>query len=322
MADTIFIIILASAAFLLVNVLATAYIAYRRTFYNNPKKHPVDPYRVLKKDSTAFKKEYIDNILAQPYENIYIKSHDGLSLRARLYMHSDDAPFAIQCHGYHSSPMIDFCGGGPLAMRLGFNVIMIDQRAHGESEGNTISFGANESADVVGWVNYVREHYGADREVMLQGVSMGAATVLLASCRDDLPDNVVCTLADCPFSSAKKIVTKVMKDMKISARIIYPLAHLGARIFGGFDPDTADAERVIKNLKVPLVLIHGEADDFVPCDMSRELQKASGGKITLHTVPGAAHGVSYLVDMPAYEAIVIDFCKKHLKSFGKQAEEQ
>jgi pimeloyl-ACP methyl ester carboxylesterase len=215
--------------------------------------------------------------------------------------------------------MIDFCGGGPLAIRLGFNVIMIDQRAHGESEGRTISFGYNESADVIGWVNYVREHYGNEREVMLFGISMGAATVLLASCRNELPDNVVCAIADCPFASAKKIVTKVMKDLKISSRIIYPFARLGAIVFGDFDPKKSDAEAAVKNLKIPLILIHGEADDFVPCDMSRDIQKASGGKITLHTVPGAAHGVSYLVDMPSYENIFIDFCKKHVKGFKHQA---
>ena len=211
--------------------------------------------------------------------------------------------------------MIDFCGGGPLAIRLGLNVIMIDQRAHGESEGHTISFGYNEGRDVIGWVNYVRERFGEEREVMLFGISMGAGTVIIASCRDDLPENVVCAIADCPFASAKKIVTKVMKDLEICSRVIYPLARLGAIIFGGFDPKKASAEAAVKNLKIPLILIHGEADDFVPCDMSRDIRAASGDKIPLYTVPGAAHGVCYLVDMPSYENIVIDFCEKHLKNF-------
>ena len=316
MPKTISTVIIAAAVFVIVNLVAIAYIAYRRTFYNNPKKHPIDPYRVLKKENTRFKKEYLDRIIEEPYENIYIKSHDNLSLRAKLYMRYPDAPFVIECHGYHSSSMIDFCGGGPLAIKLGFNVIMIDQRAHGESEGKTISFGYNESADVIGWVNYVRERYGKEREVMLFGISMGAATVILASCRDELPDNVVCAIADCPFASARKIVTKVMKDLNISSRIIYPFARLGALLFGGFDPDKADAEAAVKNLKIPLIIIHGEADDFVPCDMSRDIQKAANSKIKLYTVPGAAHGVSYLADMEGYERIVTDFCKKHVSGFG------
>lgn len=316
MAKTIAAIAIAAVAFIILNLLAIAYIAYRRTFYNDPKKHPVNPYRVLKKTHLPFKKEYIDRILNEPYEDIYIKSCDKLSLHARLYMRNPDAPFVIECHGYHSSPMIDFCGGGPLAMKLGFNVIMIDQRAHGESEGKTISFGCNESSDLIGWINYVRKNYGNEREVMLFGISMGAATVLLTASREDLPDNVVSAIADCPFASARKIICKVMRDLKISPRIIYPFARLGAIIFGGFDPEGADGEAAAKNIKIPLLLIHGEDDSFVPCDMSRDIQKASLGKAQLHTVAGAEHGVSYLSDMEGYEKIVTDFCRKHVSGFG------
>ena len=89
MADKIFIIALSTVAFILINVLVLTYVAYKKTFYNNPKKHPVDPYRVVK-DGSVFTREQIDNILKIPHEDIYTTSYDGLKLHARLYMEKEE----------------------------------------------------------------------------------------------------------------------------------------------------------------------------------------------------------------------------------------
>ena len=127
------------------------YITYRMAFYNNPKKNKIDPYTYIKDNEeprNLFSKSLIDRILQIPYKDIYTESYDGLRLRARLYMVDENAPFAIQFHGYKSTPMIDFSGGGEFVMKMGVNVIMVDQRACGESEGRCVSFGYHESHDV------------------------------------------------------------------------------------------------------------------------------------------------------------------------------
>jgi len=302
-------------SFLLLLLFAFGYITYRITFYNNPKKRIANPYRHVKDDGSAeseFSKRLIDEMIARPYENIYVESYDGLKLRARLYMKSESAPFALQMHGYRSTPMLDFSGGGALALELGFNVIMPDQRACGESEGKTISFGYKESIDTLTWVNYIRDRWGENRSTVLFGVSLGASTVVMAAGRG-LPDNVKGVFADCPYSSAKKIVMKVMRDRGLPAKLLYPILRFGTRIFGGFDPSAADAVEYAKNVKVPLVLIHGEEDGFVPPEMSREIHSACP-RSALYTFPEARHGTSYIKDTARYEAIAEDFLKEVLGS--------
>ena len=293
------------------------YITYRMAFYNNPKKNKIDPYTYIKDNEeprNLFSKSLIDRILQIPYKDIYTESYDGLRLRARLYMVDENAPFAIQFHGYKSTPMIDFSGGGEFVMKMGVNVIMVDQRACGESEGRTISFGYHERRDVLSWVEYVSNNDGKDRKILLFGVSMGAATVIIAAgC--GLPENVVGVLADCPCSSTKEIVTKVIYDMKLPGKLLYPLVRIGAKIYGKFDPNEADAKMLVSGTKIPILLIHGEGDNFVPCDMSRAIASASS-LVELHTFPEAPHGLSFVYDTERYTRIADEFCRRCLGDIG------
>lgn len=311
--NPILIVFFSAMLFIAAALLLGAYVTYRMAFYNDPKKNPKDPYRHVKDDgspTSVLSKALIDYIISVPCENIYITSHDGLKLRARLYMRDENAPFAIQFHGYKSTPMLDFSGGGAYAMELGMNVIMVDQRACGESEGKTISFGYNERVDVLSWVKYVSENYGEDRKILLFGVSMGAATVIQAAGRG-LPESVVGVVADCPCSSTKEIVIKTTNEMKLPGKLLYPLVRLGARLYGKFDPDDAEAKADVSGTKIPILLIHGEADAFVPCDMSRDIAKASD-LVELHTFPEAKHGLSFIVDIQRYKRIAKEFCEKCL----------
>lgn len=292
-------------------VLTGAYVTYRMAFYNNPIKHKKDPYRHVKDDGkpeSILSRKLIDNIISIPYQNIYVTSYDGLKLRARMYIVDESKPFAIQFHGYKSTPMLDFSGGGAYAMELSMNVIMVDQRACGDSEGRTISFGYNEKRDVISWINFVKDNYGSDRKIILFGLSMGAATVIQAAGKG-LPSNVVGVVADCPCSSTKDIVIKKTCDMGLPGKLLYPLVRLGGLIFGGFDPNKAEPKEDVKGAVIPILLIHGEADDFVPCDMSREIA-ANCDLVEFHTFPGAKHGLSFVVDMERYKTIVKEFCEK------------
>ena len=118
---------------------------------------------------------------AVPFEDVWITADDGIRLHG-LYHHIDDAaPLQIQFHGYRGSAFRDFCGGHKLARECGHNTLVVDQRAHGKSDGSTISFGIRERHDCLCWLRYAVERFGKDKSVFLSGVSMGAATVLMAA---------------------------------------------------------------------------------------------------------------------------------------------
>ena len=289
-------------------LLAGSYYAYRIAFYsppkdrekpNNPKDPQYDPYR------PEMKRIY-HQLNNRPYERVSIRSEDGLKLDGRYYHVKDGAPLDIGFHGYRSNPITDFSGGSELSFQMEHNLLLIEQRAHGKSEGNTISFGILERRDLLCWVYYAIERFGSDVTIFLYGVSMGGATVLMASDLE-LPANVKAIIADCPFTKPLDVILHVGKTTAFPQWLIKPFAILGARIYGSFDLMETDAIRAVQNAKVPVLIIHGEDDRYVPCEMSAEAAEVNPKMVQRHTFPGAAHGISYLVDTPRYHKIVKDF---------------
>lgn len=240
------------------------------------------------------------------FEPITIRSFDGTALFGRYYHMKDGAPIEILFHGYRSHAFRDCSGGHALSRKMGLNTLVIDQRAHGDSGGTAISFGIRERKDCLCWVNYLCERFGRDVPIILSGLSMGAATVLMAS-ELELPENVVCIIADSPYSSPADIIEKVCRDEHYPPNLCRPFMRLGAFVFGGFRLTESTAVSAVKKAKVPILLIHGEADRFVPCDMSREIAKNCASRMELHTFPDAGHGLCYMTDPRRYERVVYDF---------------
>lgn len=247
----------------------------------------------------------IDDLNAVPYERVGVRSFDGLPLAGRYYHQKDGAPLQICFHGYRGTPSRDFSGGARAHLDAGYNVLLAEERAHCSSGGHYITMGVRERRDVLTWVEYAVDRFGPDVRIQLNGISMGAATVLMAAGLG-LPENVRGVAADCPFTSPGEIVKKVLRDMHLPVGAVFPLMALGTRLFAGFDMYEADAAEAVRGLTLPILLIHGEADSFVPCDMSRAIA-AANPLIELHTFPGAEHGVSYLADEERYRRIAAEF---------------
>ncbi len=241
-----------------------------------------------------------------PYERVYTKSFDGLRLSARYYHVADGAPLQIQVPGYRGTSVRDFCGGNKLARKCGFNTLLIDLRAHGQSQGHTITFGVREKLDVVSWIDYAIDRFGKDVEIFLVGVSMGASTVLLASA-ENLPQNVKGIIADSPYARASDIIADTCAKSRLDPRFMMPFVKLGARIFGGFDVTKADVPQAVSRTHIPILIIHGEEDDIVPCKMSEQIQNACNGYAQRLTFPDAGHGLSYMQDNARYEQAIKDF---------------
>lgn len=288
-------------------VFGGSYYAYRIAFYNPPS----DPDKAPNMDGSVYEpyREEITRLYRQirdrECEPVTIFSDDGLKLYGRYYHIRDGAPLDIGFHGYRSRSFTDFAGGSELSFEMGHNLLLVDQRAHGRSEGRTISFGIRERWDVLSWVDYSRERFGEDIPIFLYGVSMGAATVLMASGLD-LPENVKAIVADCPYTRPMDIILHVGRSNPLPQWLIRPFVMLGAKIYGGFDLLETDAVTSVKNAKIPILIIHGESDHFVPPAMS----ELSHPKLERITFPGADHALSFLSDTPRYRQIIRNFITK------------
>ncbi len=301
------ILIAAIAALLL--VMGISFASYYIAFHCSPGSTEgsrdlpdTEQYNPYKKDFLAL----VDEQAARPFEQVYITSGDGLKLAGKYYHVRDGAPLQILFHGYRSVADRDFCGGMKLCLQSGCNALLVDQRSHGRSGGRTLTLGIKERRDCLDWVRYAVNRFGPDVKIILCGVSMGAATVLMAT-ELSLPENVVGITADCGYSSPKAIIQKVIRHKKLPVWLVYPFVRLGARLYGRFGLETGSAAGSLTGCKVPVLFIHGEDDRFVPCSMGRENYEACASEKYILTVPGAGHGMCYFGDMGAYEEAVRAF---------------
>ncbi len=299
---------------LAVIILGGSYYSYRIAFYSPPalrgktpsvKAPQYDPYRPRMR-------EIYRALADRPCEIVTIRSHDGLTLSARYYHVADGAPLDICCHGYKSHPFTDFSGGSQLCFAMGHNVLLIDQRAQHNSQGKCMTFGILERYDVLDWVNYAIDRFGSELKITLYGVSMGGATLLMAA-ELPLPENVKGIVADGPFAVPVEIILDVGRKLHYPQNLIRPFLYIAAWLYGGFRLGETDAVKAVKNTKVPIVILHGEADSYVPCAMSEPVALANPHMVRRYTFPGAEHAISYLVDTERYSKIVTEFSEEILR---------
>lgn len=301
-------------AALLLLILAVSYYCYRRVFYSPARKPmaadeyeipPGEIYEPFREQMVSWMKE----TRAMPCERVSITSFDGLTLRGRYYEYAKDAPLEILFHGYKGNSERDLCGGVQRCFSLGRSALLVDQRGGGESDGKVISFGINERKDCLKWIEFAIEKLGKDVKIMLGGVSMGGATVMMTA-GEDLPKNVVCALGDCPYSSAKEIIQKIVKEMRLPPKLVYPFIKLGARLFGHFNLEETSPIKAMETCKIPVLLLHGDEDAFVPLDMSRKIYEACNTPKRLVVVKGAGHGLAFPQDQAGYIAALREFEKE------------
>ncbi len=295
------------------------YYPFRRTFGCTKKEHRENPVEYMRDPPEAADYQghvkSIELVCAEPFERVCIRSADGLRLSARYYAGEEGAPVVLFFHGYRSNSVHDGCGLHYIARRRGYHIFLCDQRAHGESEGRALTFGVLEREDARLWAEYVSEKFPSS-PIFLSGISMGAATVLMAASLP-LPKAVVGILADCPYSSPKEIIKKVIGDLGMPAGTIYPFVRLGAILYGGFDPNAADAVSSVQKKTPPLLIVHGTKDGFVPSEMSERIAAAAVAEHRLLLVEGADHGKSYTVAPALYVEAIEQFFDRNLSSFAQ-----
>lgn len=292
----------AAAAFAAAEFLVSAYF-YRRTMKRNKAKVE----RTMKMAGTDWSR-YADFIgkrkeafLAKPHEDVWITADDGLRLHGTFFLNKGSKHIVLCFHGYTSEGMKDYIALSDYYLSRGFAMLLADERAHGQSEGAYIGFGCLDRKDALRWLDFIIQTCGGDVEIIMHGISMGGATVLMASGLP-LPPQVKGIVSDCGFTSPKEVFTHVLHTMyHLPAFPIIPIADAMNKKLAGYGMDECNAAREVRNSTTPTLFIHGSADTFVPRRMCEKLYENCGAKKWKLIIEGAAHAESYYKDTKRYE---------------------
>lgn len=273
------------------------------------KKNPTDPTlpaNILRAEGDA----WVDT---QDYEHIVIKNRENKSIHSLVVKQKAPSDKWLVCvHGYTSSPK----GMGSYALHYyekGYNVLFPALRGHDMSEHQHISMGWLDRLDVVDWIQYLINIYGSDIKIVLHGVSMGAATVMMAT-GENLPFNVKCCVADCGFSS---VWDEFKNELKNTYHLhAFPTLHSASfvsKVFGGYGFKEASTVKQLAKSKTPTIFLHGEKDEFVPYRMMDLNYNAAACEKEKVSIPDAEHAEAHLVHPELYWPAVFNFVEKYVK---------
>lgn len=301
------IVVLIILGLLLIGFLSILLYIYWLIFYS-PHKGQNEDYNIytnpIYKDCLKEVEELINHIRLLPSEDVYTISKDKKKLHAKLIRVENSKKVAICCHGYHGTPYRDFSGGGARLHELGYNVLLIEQRAHKDSDGHTITFGRKEQYDILAWIKKVEEIFTNDIELVLVGISMGGASVLMVSNKLEKPCKII---ADCPYNSIKDVLCSNIIGLGLNPKLVYPLVKLSALIFAHINTDHGPAIESVSESKCKFLIIHGNKDTIVPHHYSEDIYLANKDKVQYEIFDNTAHGMSYITDTKRYVKLVKDF---------------
>ena len=247
-------------------------------------------------------------ILAQmPQEDMYLVSHDGLKLHATYFPYEGSKKIVICFHGYTSEGKNDYSTLGLFYKKHNYNLLLVDERAHGQSEGMYIGFGCLDRHDARLWIDKMIQLHGEDCRILLHGDSMGGSTVLMTTGLS-LPSQVKAAVSDCAFTSAWEVFSAVLKDMyHLPPFPIMQIANQMVKRKAGYELDECNARNEVAKSQIPILFLHGDSDTFVPCRMSEELYEVCGTEKKLVLIKGAGHVESCYKDPQLYEKAIEEF---------------
>ena len=234
-------------------------------------------------------------------EDVYIESFDHHKLHGYFIENEKKNKVVISFHGYNTEARKEY----PLHFsyyRDGYTVLIVDQRGLGKSEGKFITMGISERRDCLKWIEYVVERYNGDVEILLDGLSMGASTIMMAS-KDIKSPQVRGMIANCGFDSCRDeiahTVTKLMHLPKYPIMWTFPFY---AKLFAKYDIDEITAHDSLSESDIPILMIHGKEDNFVPySNMPLIFPYIKTRHKKAVTIENAAHGISCVVDGETFQ---------------------
>ena len=220
--------------------------------------------------------------------------------------------WAIVIHGYSSRPR-GMAHYAKVYFEHGFNVIMPHMIGHGSDKSSYTSMGYYDKLIILDWIDYIVS-LNKDSKIVLHGVSMGAATTMMAT-GENLPSNVVAAVEDCGYTSAyEEYASQVGPMFHLPAGPVLAAGNIVSKIRRNFDFKEASPIKAIVHSKTPTLFIHGDADTFVPPSMMPELFEACGAPDKdMFFVPGAFHTASAFFDNELYWGKVKEFIGKYIE---------
>lgn len=249
----------------------------------------------------------------QNFEQWEMVSDDDLALQGYFLEAKEPTnKVVVTAHGYlgRASDMGLF--GEYYYEELGYHFFTADLRGHGESEGDYIGFGWHDRLDYIAWINTIIDKFGPDTEIVLHGLSMGAATVLMAS-GEELPENVKAIVADSPYTDVYNLFAYQMKRMfHLPAIPILPSTSLVTKMKADYSLKEASALDQVEKATIPILYIHGNEDTFVPTNMAIELYENTNSEVDILTIDGAGHGEGFVIEQELYVKKLNDFLIKYV----------
>ena len=309
----IFIIVLISLIILYLLITYLMFIFVSRKLSNNilPMESIVEetikPYESIVKVGNDWVDEKYKN---NEVEDVYIKS-DDLKLHGILIENKNSKGTIIEVHGYRSSAKRDLFASVNEYYNMGYNILLIDQRASNLSEGKYITFGIKESIDLINWVKYVNNRF-KNKSVILAGISMGASTVLMSLKNINESMNVKCALVDCGYISAYKEVLYCIKHyFHLNGILFIDAINMWCKIFAGYSLKENDTISSLEKTNIPILFVHGLIDDFVPSKNTLINYEKYKGPKEMIIFDNATHGISYLTEPERYLNGIKNFVSKY-----------
>ena len=308
------ILVIVLFAFLLLVMVSGGYVFF--VACRRMKEHPwLEPDKLK---GTGYEKyaQHIQNsdrwLKAHNAQDVYVQSYDGYRLHGLWVAAPKPRGTILLAHGYRSTILVDFGLIYEVYHKLNFNLLIPEQRCHGKSEGKYITFGVKESRDMLEWIKFHNRMFGT-LQMIISGLSMGASTMMYLADKP-LPDNVKGIIVDCGFTSPAAIVSKVFTSViHLPAVPAIWAADLYARIFAGFSLYEKDSRKTLANSKLPILMIHGLDDDFVPASMTKEAYEVCSSDKMIFLVENAGHAVSYLKQPEKYQSYIKLFLSRILE---------
>lgn len=258
-------------------------------------------------ETSAWLETVRDNQMA---EKLHITTADGYRLVGTAFSPEEEShKWVLLLHGYTGWKEELY----PIAyqyVKRGYHALVPDMRCSGESEGDFIGMGWTDRLDNMIWLSEIIDR-DEQADIVIHGQSMGAASALMMS-GEELPPQVSAIVSDCAFTDAYRMFAKQMKDwFSLPSFPILDSMNLMLQLRGGYDLKNASAWKAVKNTRLPLLIIHGEADDMIPVSMAYELYEAAAGEKELLIIPGAGHAQAMDKNPELYYGKVFAFLEKN-----------
>lgn len=220
---------------------------------------------------------------------------------------------AILIHGYKDCAYSMMPIAYIYSHELGYNVLLPDLQYHGKSEGKAVTMGWKDRKDILLWAKLANTLFGNNTEIVVHGISMGGATTMMVS-GEKLPPYIKCFVDDCGYTSVWDEFNYEIKEM--FGLPTFPLMYSSSaicKLLYGWSFGEASALNQVAKCKLPMLFIHGSADDYVPTRMVYPLYKAKPQPKEIWIVKGAPHAKSFQLNQKAYIKKVAQFTGKYIK---------